>query len=106
MRLAGHEVWAAHSAGEGLGLAEIHHPDAVILNLRIPLASSLRFLRAIRAIPGLGAAPCAVVTGDYGSDTAQRAEIGALGAEIRYRPLWLSELAALAQALIVVPVQS
>lgn len=106
MRLAGHEVWAAWSAGEGLGLAEIHHPDAVILDLRMPLASSVQFLHAIRAIPGLCTAPCAVVTGDYVADTAHVAEVGALGAELRYRPLWLSELAALAHKLLVVPVPS
>lgn len=106
MRLEGHEVWAAQSSGEGLDLAETHHPDAVILDLRMPLSMSVRFLRAIRAIPGLRSAPCAIVTGDYASDTAQMAEIKALGAELRYRPLWLSELAALAHELLAVPVQS
>lgn len=105
MRLEGHEVWAARSAGEGLGLAETHHPDAVILDLRMPLRNSARFLRAIRAIPGLSTAPCAIITGDYTSDSAHVAEIGSLGAKLRYRPLWLSELVALAHELTAVPVQ-
>lgn len=106
MRLEGHEVWAARSASDGLALAETHHPDAVILDLRMPLGNSLRLLRAIRAIPGLRSAPCAIVTGDYASVTANAAEIQALGAELRYRPLWLSELVALAHELLVVPIQS
>jgi CheY-like chemotaxis protein len=106
MRLEGHEVWAARSADEGLGLARAHRPHAVILDLRMPLANGLRFLRAIRAIPGLLTAPFAIVTSDYAQDEAQTAEIGALGAELRYRPLWLNELAALAHELLAVPVQS
>ena len=106
MRLEGHEVWAAQSADEGLGLARIHRPHAVILDLRMPLANSLRFVRAVRAIPGLLTAPVAIVTGDYAQGEAQTAEIEALDAEVRYRPLWLHELAELAHDLLALPVQS
>ena len=106
MRLEGYEVWAARSADEGLGLARTHRPHAVILDLRIPLANSVRFLRAVRAIPGLLTAPLAIVTSDYTQDKAQTAEIGALGAELRYRPLWLNEMVALANELLSTPVQS
>ena len=106
MRLEGHEVWAAQSIGEGLALAQTHRPHAVILDVRMPLSSSLRFLRAVRAIPGLRTAPFAIVTSDYDQDEAQMAEIEALGAELRYRPQWLNELVALAQELLALPVQS
>jgi CheY-like chemotaxis protein len=106
MRLEGHEAWAAQSADEGLGLARIHRPHAVILDLRMPLTNSLQFVRAVRAIPGLLTAPVAIVTSDYAQDEAQTAEIEALDAEVRYRPLWLHELAALAHDLLALPVQS
>lgn len=103
LRLEGYEVWAALSADEGLSLAQAHRPHAVILDLRMPLTSGLQFLRAIRAIPGLTGTPVAIVTGDYYLDEAQAGEIRALGAQLRYKPLWLEELVALAKDLLSGP---
>ena len=102
LRLEGYEVWAALSADEGLTLAQTHRPYAVILDLRMPLTSGLQFQRAIRAIPGLTNTPVAIVTGDYYLDDAQSSEIRSLGAELRYKPLWLEELVTLARDLLSV----
>ena len=100
LRLEGYEVWAALSADEGLSLAQTHQPHAIILDLRMPLTSGLQFLRAIRAIPTLTNVPVAIVTGDYYLDETQASEIQALGAELRYKPLWLEELVTLARDLL------
>lgn len=100
LRLEGYEVWAALSADEGLRLAQTHKPHAVILDLRMPLASGLQFLRAIRKVPELAETPVAIVTGDYYLDDAQAAEIRSLKAELRFKPLWLDELVALASQLL------
>lgn len=100
LRLEGYEVWAALSADEGLSLAQKHRPHAVILDLRMPLTSGVQVLRAIRAIPGLTSTPVAIVTGDYYLDEEQSSEIKALGAELRYKPLWLEELVTLARDLL------
>lgn len=100
LRLEGYEVWAALSADEGLALAQTHHPDAIILDLRMPLTSGLQFLRAIREIPGLTHTPVAIVTGDYYLDEAQSSEIESLQAQLRYKPLWLEELVTLARQLV------
>src|SRR3954462_6141533 len=105
LRLEGYEVWAALSADEGLGLAQTHRPNAVILDLRMPLTSGLQFRRATRAIPGLTNTPVAIVTGDYYLDDAQSNEIRELGAELRYKPLWLEELVTLARELLKLPVR-
>jgi DNA-binding response OmpR family regulator len=105
LRLEGYEVWAALSADEGLNLAQTHRPHAVILDLRMPLTSGLQFLRAIRAIPSLTNTPVAIVTGDYYLDEAQSNEIKELGAELRYKPLWLEELVTLARELLNIPVR-
>ena len=59
----------------------------------------------MRAIPGLTTTPVAIVTGDYYLDDAQAAEIAALGAQLRYKPLWLEELVMLARELLNVPVR-
>ena len=106
LRLEGYEVWAALSADEGLNLAQTHKPHAIILDLRMPLTSGLQVLRALRAIPGLTNTPVAIVTGDYYLDDAQAAEIHALGAQLRYKPLWLEELVTLARELLNVGLQS
>jgi CheY-like chemotaxis protein len=100
LRLEGYEVWAALSADEGLSLAQAHQPHVIILDLRMPLTSGLQFLRAIRAIPSLTNIPVAIVTGDYYLDDLQSSEIKALGAELRFKPLWLEELVTLARDLL------
>ena len=105
LRLEGYEVWCAQSADEGLTLAQTHSPHAVVLDLRMPLTSGLQFLRAIRRIPGLSHTPVAIVTGDYYLDDDQRDEIAALGAELRFKPLWLDELVTLARELLRTPVR-
>ena len=105
LRLEGYEVWAAQTADDGLTLAQIHRPHAIILDLRMPLTSGLQLLRSIRAISGLAQTPVAIVTGDYYLAEAQSEEIRALGAELRYKPLWLDELVTLARDLLTVPVR-
>ena len=105
LRLDGYEVWSALSAGEGLALARTHHPHAVVLDLRMPLTSSLQFLRAVRAIPGLSHTPVAIVTGDYYLDDNHRDEITTLGADLHFKPLWLEELVTLARELVSAPVR-
>ena len=71
----------------------------------MPLTNGLQFLQAIRAIPGLTTTPVAIVTGDYHLDEAQAADIRALGAELRYKPLWMEELVILARELLALPVR-
>ena len=105
LRLEGYEVWAGHTADDGLNLARIHRPHAIILDLRMPLTSGLQLLKSIRTIPGLTQTPVAIVTGDYYLAEDQSEEIRALGAELRYKPLWLDELVTLARDLLSVPVR-
>jgi hypothetical protein len=51
------------------------------------------------AIPELTSTPVAIVTGDYYLDEARR-QRSALGAELRFKPLWLEELVTLARELL------
>ena len=105
LRLEGYEVWAGLSAEEGLDLAQTHQPNVIVLDLRMPLTSGLQLLRAIRAIPGLSSTPVAIITGDYGLEDEMRDEIKALGAELRFKPIWIEELVTLARELLRVPVK-
>ena len=103
LRLDGYEVWAALSVGEGLALARRHQPNAIIVDLRMPVGSVLEFLRNVRAVPGLGSTPAAVVSGDYYLDEQQHRTVEELRVELRYKPLWLNELVKLARELLSVP---
>ena len=46
--------------------------------------------------------PVAIVTGDYFLDDSVSSELQALGAELRFKPLWLEDLVGLARNLLKV----
>jgi DNA-binding response OmpR family regulator len=93
--LEGYQVGTAVSAEAGLIEAEQRHPDAIILDLRMPLVDGLGFLRRLRAHDDQRDTPVAIVTGDYFLDDAVMTELRELGAELRFKPLWLEDLSGL-----------
>ena len=104
LRLEGYQVRTAVSAEKGLLEAEHSHPDAIILDLRMPLVDGLGFLRRLRSQDSQRATPTpvAIVTGDYFLDDAVADELRQLGAELRFKPLWLEDLVGLARNLLKV----
>src|SRR5207237_2984415 len=100
LRLEGYHVHTAVTAETGLRQAERSRPDAIILDLRMPLVDGLGFLRQLRAKSELTKMPVAIVTGDYFLDDAVSRELRGLGAEVRFKPLWLEDLLALARNLL------
>src|SRR5262245_6011232 len=100
LRLEGFDVFTAEGAAAGLYQAETHHLDAIILDLRMPLVNGLEFLRLLRAREAHRATRVAIVTGDYFIEDEVANELQALGAELRFKPLWLEDLVALTRALI------
>lgn len=102
LRLEGYQVRTAVSAETGLREAADCHPDAIILDLRMPLVDGLGFLRRLRAHDEQRLVPVAIVTGDYFLDDAVSTELRELGAELRFKPLWLEDLVGLARNLLKV----
>ena len=102
LQLEGYQVRTAVSAEKGLIEAERSHPDAIILDLRMPLVDGLGFLRRLRAHDNQRATPVAIVTGDYFLDDSVSTELRELGAELRFKPLWLEDLVGLARNLLKV----
>lgn len=100
LRLEGYQVRTAMSAEKGLADAEANHPDAIILDLRMPMVDGLGFLRRLRAQDDQRATPVAIVTGDYFLDDSVSNELQELGAELRFKPLWLEDLVGLAHSLL------
>lgn len=100
LKLEGFSVATAFNADEGIGLAEKVNPAAIILDMRMPITNGLQFLRMVRDLPHLVTTPVAIVTGDYFLPDPIQAELKQLGAEIRFKPLWLEDLIALARSLV------
>jgi DNA-binding response OmpR family regulator len=103
LRLEGYEVHTAMNAETGLKEAEATVPDAILLDLRMPLVDGLAFLRRLRSIDQLREVPVAIVTGDYFLDDKISAELGQLGAQLKFKPLWLDDLVGLARLLLSSP---
>ncbi len=100
LQLEGFTVYAALSPEGGLEIAADKRPDAIILDLRMPILSGLQFLQQLRETPPLRHIPVAIVTGDYFVDDGTTAQIEALGASVVFKPLWLDDLLALARSLM------
>lgn len=102
LRLEGYQVRTAVNAESGLREADEARPNAIILDLRMPLVDGIAFLRRLREREELRRTPVAIVTGDYFLDDATAAELRELHAELRFKPLWLEDLVALARMLLKV----
>lgn len=102
LRLEGYTVRTAVTAESGLAEASLNNPDAIILDLRMPLVDGLGFLKRLRALDSSRQVPVAVVTGDYFLDEQVSSELRQLGAELKFKPLWLEDLVGLAKALLKV----
>lgn len=102
LRLEGFDVRTAINGEMGLREASLSNPDAIILDLRMPLVDGLRFLRRLRADDERRDTPVAIVTGDYFMDDETATELRQLGAEVKFKPLWLEDLVGLAHDLLKV----
>jgi DNA-binding response OmpR family regulator len=100
LKLEGFHVATALNAEAGLELADSLQPDAIILDMRMPITNGLQFLRLIRSKSHLTTVPVAIVTGDYFLSEPIQEELRSLGASIRFKPLWLEDLIALARTLV------
>ena len=99
LRLEGYTVYTAISPESGLILAAEKRPQAIILDLRMPILSGLRFLELLRARPELRDTRVAIVTGDYFVDDRITEQLETLGASVRFKPLWLDDLVTIVRGL-------
>ena len=100
LRLEGYRVRTALSAQSGLDDAHTAPPDAIILDLHMPIVDGLGFLYRLRAHEQHRHTPVAIVTGDYFLDDNQELKLRQLGAELHFKPLWLDDLVRLAHDLL------
>ena len=100
LRLEGYEVQTAASAEAAFRKIETFRPDVILLDLRMPSADGIVFLRRLRAVDDNRHTPVAVITGDYvAGDTIAR-ELQELEADLYFKPVWLMDLVGIAQGLL------
>jgi CheY-like chemotaxis protein len=100
LRLEGYQVLTALSPEDGLRKLESSHPDAIIADFHMPGMSGLEFLQRLRARDDTRTTPVAIVTGDYFPDDTIPAQLRELGAEVRFKPMWLTEFVTLVHDLL------
>jgi CheY-like chemotaxis protein len=102
LRLEGYTVSTAQDAESGLLEVATTHPDAVLLDLRMPLQDGLAFLRRLRQQEQEGArhTPVAIITGDYIVEGSLLHEIRGLDAVLCFKPLWLEDLIKITERLL------
>jgi DNA-binding response OmpR family regulator len=100
LRVNGYGVCVATNAESGLREVQHAKPSAVLLDLHLPTADGLEFLRQLRTGAAYARLPIAVVTGDYFVEEGVADELRTLGARVHFKPLWEDELLKLVRELL------
>ncbi len=100
LTLEGFDVRTAATAESGLREIVTGHPDAIILDLRMPYINGLGLLYRLRACEPGRQTPVAIVTGDQCLDDAIIKELRDLGAVVKFKPLWIEDLVDVARELV------
>jgi DNA-binding response OmpR family regulator len=100
LTMEGYDVRTAATAESGLREFETAHPDAIILDLRMPFINGLGLLYRLRACESDRQTPVVIITGDQCLDDAVIDELRGLGAEVKFKPLWLEDLVDVARSLV------
>jgi CheY-like chemotaxis protein len=103
LEVVGHRVSRALSGEEGLSQLDTDPPDAILLDMRMPVMDGLEFLRRLRQDHRRKALPVGIVTGDYFLQEPVLTEISDLGATVRYKPVEMEDLHSLVTLLLQNP---
>jgi DNA-binding response OmpR family regulator len=88
----GYRVEVASDAETGLNVVDTDRPSAIVLDLHMPGADGVEFLRRLRTNRRHASVPVALVTGDYLIDEQLAHAVTARGARIFFKPLWEDDL--------------
>jgi CheY-like chemotaxis protein len=100
LALQGYSVRAAGSAREALYQIARERPDAILVDLKMPLVNGVGFLYRLRADPANQAIPVGVITGEVEVDEATADDLTALRAQVWHKPLSLEDIHEIARTLL------
>jgi signal transduction histidine kinase len=99
LEMEGFEALLAASGPDGLALFEQHHPDCVVLDIRMPGMDGLEACRRLRALPGGQGVPVLFLTALRDVDTFDAA-LAAGGDDFLTKPVQPTELVLRVQAAV------
>jgi DNA-binding NtrC family response regulator len=98
LQLDGYETQVATSGEAALELIEAAPPDAITLDLKMPYINGFGLLYRLRkTYPHI---PVAIITGVADLDEAALHEIRSLDADLRFKPLAVADIRAVARELL------
>ena len=100
LRLSGYTVSLALDVTTAWRKIVATPPDAILLDLRMPILDGLAFLRRLRATDSRRHTPVAVITGDYFIEEKMMDELRELDAVVCFKPLWIQEILKIVQNLL------
>src|SRR5439155_12027924 len=106
LRMEGHRVQVAATAEEALLEVERERPDAILLDLKMPLINGVGFLFRLRQDPANDQIPVAVITGAPAIDDATVNDLHALNAQLWHKPLSIENIQQVARTLLAARRQS
>jgi DNA-binding NtrC family response regulator len=98
LRREGHSVHTAGDAAAALEEVACWHPDAILLDYRMPLVNGMGFLYRLRESDSN--TPVAIITGAGDLQGALSNECAALGAAVYFKPIRSDDLKGIALALL------
>jgi DNA-binding response OmpR family regulator len=99
LTLAGYQVSIAHDAVSALEDVSRQRPDAVVLDIQMPLINGVGFLYRFRSNAALSRVPVLVVTGQPVPDELQ-AELRDLDAQLLRKPVGIADLVTALRGLL------
>jgi two-component system, OmpR family, response regulator MprA len=96
----GYSVQVAATAEEALDQVARERPDAIFLDLKMPLINGVGFLYRLRENPANRDIPVALITGEHALNDATVDDLRALSARVWHKPLSLDDLRGVARTLL------
>jgi len=96
----GYAVHMAASAEDALAYVKEERPDAILLDLRMPLINGVGFLYRLRQDPANQGIAVALITGDTALDESTIGDLRALSAQVWHKPLSLDDIRRVTRTLL------
>ena len=96
----GYDVQVAASAEEALRHVKLTRPDAILLDLKMPMINGVGFLYRLRQDHANRDIAVAMITGERTLDDATVTDIRALNAQVFYKPLSLEDVRRVVRKLL------
>jgi CheY-like chemotaxis protein len=96
----GHTVRIVGDAETALQEVDRDVPAVALVDLHLPLADGLEFVRRLRSRGTLPSLPVALMTGDYLIDDRVTDELQALGIPLHFKPLWEEDVLKVVESLL------